>query len=466
VFIMTARRSTGLALVVLIAGGCADPGPRALVTIRVQDEAYRPEHLLLTWTAPQPTALQDVRVPATGELPRTGAELATVRIDLNAARPGDRQVTVRGMRGGRPVSGAMASIPWDPDRQVEVTLTLGCLPAAEPGAGCPAGDGPDGGTDPLSVADALPSDGAPDDGPAAPPMDGAPDAEPDLPAVLAADVAPDVAADLAVDRASPPPPRRDASGRDAPPSLPDASPDSSGAPLDVAPPPPPPGVDLTSDLVLYLKLDDGAPSGTPRDSSGNANLAILANLDLRQAWVPGHSGQAIALPGGATPGWISVEGSASLDQIAGDLSISLWVRATPDPAGSGTILTRGASAGGALYSVQLSGGRPVVRLNTSQAAPGLAASAAALPADRWVHLAFVYDREHVFLYLDGRPAGAGAHQLGFAPELTPLLIGGSQGNGTVVDPFAGQLDEIAVYARALKVPEVRALAAGFQPQPR
>jgi hypothetical protein len=73
----------------------------------------------------------------------------------------------------------------------------------------------------------------------------------------------------------------------------------------------------------------------------------------------------------------------------------------------------------------------------------------------------------VFLFLDGRTAGAGAHQLGFAPEITPLLIGGSQGYGnSVTDPFAGQFDEIAVYSRALSAAEVRALAAGFQPQPR
>jgi hypothetical protein len=227
-------------------------------------------------------------------------------------------------------------------------------------------------------------------------------------------------------------------------------------------------VDLNDALVLYLKLDDGPSNAPLRDSSGNANLAFLTNLDVQQAWVPGNSGRAIALPGGATPGWISVKGSPSLDRITGDLSVSLWVRATTDPAGGpGTLLSRAASAGGVLYSLHLISGRPVVRLNSSQGAPGLAVSVVPLPADRWIHLAFVYDRARVLIYLDGRPAGGGAHQLGLAPELTPLLIGGSQGYGnSVTDPFAGQLDEIAVYARALSVPEVRALAAGFEPQPR
>jgi hypothetical protein len=466
VFIPTAKRNTGLALVaVLVASGCADSALRALLTIRVEDEAYRPEHLLLTWEAPQGAALRDVRVPAEGDLPRTGAALATVLVDLDVASPGDRQVTLRGIRGGRVVSGATGRVPWDPGRQVEVILTLGCVldPAtAEPSAGCPSrGSEPDAGAGPLSVSDALDAGDQPVDGPAAPPVDAASDLAPDL----AADAAP--AGDLAVDRTSPPPPGPDAGGPDGAAPPPDAVPDAAdGPPTDVAAPPA--GVDLNAALVLYLKLDDGPPSKTPRDSSGNANMAMLMNLDAQQAWVPGQSGQAIALPGGATPGWISVKGSPALDQIGGDLSVSLWVRAPADPTGGpGTILTRAASAGGALYSLQLVGNRPLVRLNTSQAGPGLAPGVGTLPADRWVHLAFVYDRTHVFLYLNGRPAGAGSHQLGFAPEITPLLIGGSQGYGnTVIDPFTGQLDEIAVYARALSMAEVRALAAGFQPQAR
>lgn len=459
-FTTTARRNTQLALVaVLVTAACAEAVPRALVTIRVEEESYRPEYLVMTWEAPQGPPPQDVRVPAHGELPRTGAELATVWIELDEARPGDRQVRVRGIRGGHPISGAMARVPWQPGRPVEVTLTLG----------------------PLSAVDTLGgADGGSDDGPATPtsPPDGAPGAAPDLPAIdlLPADAGAGGPTDAgaAADREVPPPP--DAGGApDAAAPVPDAAPDPDAGPPDATPdgpadlaPPLPPGVDLNEGLVLYLKLDDVPANGALRDSSGNANQAVLTNLDVQQARVPGHPGHAIALPGGAMPGWISVKGSPSLDRIAGELSVSVWVRPSTDPAGgSGTILSRAASAGGALYSLHLVGLRPLVRLNSSQASPGVAPGVATVAADRWVHVAFVYDQEHLFIYLDGRPAGAGAHRLGFPPEITPLLIGGTQGYGnTVVDPFAGQLDEIAIYARALSVPEVKALAAGFHPQPR
>jgi hypothetical protein len=56
--------------------------------------------------------------------------------------------------------------------------------------------------------------------------------------------------------------------------------------------------------------------------------------------------------------------------------------------------------------------------------------------------------------------------IGFAPEVTPLMIGGSQGASpsSILDPFAGTVDEVAIYDRPLSLTEIRALAAGYQPR--
>jgi hypothetical protein len=86
-----------------------------------------------------------------------------------------------------------------------------------------------------------------------------------------------------------------------------------------------------------------------------------------------------------------------------------------------------------------------------------------LPRDRWVHLALVYDGMRARLHLDGRVIAEAAHEIGFAPEVSPLTIGGRPGGGVpAIDTFAGRLDEIAVYDRALSAAEVQALADGFQ----
>jgi hypothetical protein len=181
--------------------------------------------------------------------------------------------------------------------------------------------------------------------------------------------------------------------------------------------------------------------------------------------VPGHAGRGVELPGGDAPGWISVDASPSLNLISGALTISVWVRTSPEPgAGRSTIVARAASAGGVLYSLHLLGDHPALWLNSSQGGSGLAIGNTRLARDQWVHLALVYDGMRARLYADARLVAETTHDLGFAPEISPLTIGGRPGGGIpAIDTFAGRLDEIAVYDRALSPAEVKALADGFLP---
>jgi hypothetical protein len=458
--VITSRaRSWGwLALVVLaLPLGCREPGPRALLTIRVDQAIYRPDHALLTWRSPSGQERRDVRVPRSGELPRIGAELATVYVDLDPSQPGEREVVVRGMRGDRQVSAGSARLSWQPGQQVEATITLGCFQGpATPGEGVcpPAVPAPDAGADAPPSSDGLALDG---ESPADAGADaGAPDATPRADAGPVLEDAGPVL-DLPVEVRPPPPDAAD------PPDVAIVAIDGPD-PVD-AMTPPPVDVDLTTGLVLYFKLDDDVSSGTAADSSGNANLGLLSNLEPGQARVPGHSGQGIELPGGEAPGWISVQSSPSLNLVSHELTISVWLRASPAPGGGrSTIVARAASAGGVLYSLHLLGDRPALWLNSSQGARGMAISATRLRRDQWVHLALVYDGMRARLHADGRVVAEAAHELGFAPEITPLTIGGRPGGAVpAIDTFAGRLDEIAVYDRALTPAEVQALADGLQP---
>lgn len=84
---------------------------------------------------------------------------------------------------------------------------------------------------------------------------------------------------------------------------------------------------------------------------------------------------------------------------------------------------------------------------------------AALVTDgKWHHVAGVYDRERLRLYVDGRLDRSLALD---RPESldtrAPVMVGlGHDGRGNA---YAGDLDEVRVYGRALTAPEVEALAA-------
>ncbi|HEY0712853.1 MAG TPA: LamG domain-containing protein, partial [Polyangia bacterium] len=102
-----------------------------------------------------------------------------------------------------------------------------------------------------------------------------------------------------------------------------------------------------------------------------------------------------------------------------------------------------------------------VRLNEGQT---VRATAPLPRVNEWTHIAAIYDGQAAFLLVDGellRSARAAGHPAAAHHDLT---IGGRRsGNATAEDFFAGMIDEVLLYARALSLEEVRSLAAGKAP---
>ena len=102
--------------------------------------------------------------------------------------------------------------------------------------------------------------------------------------------------------------------------------------------------------------------------------------------------------------------------------------------------------------------RPRGRVADVELAPPRALT---IPAQRWVHVALVYDRfliDRMRLYLDGKlvaraaPWGSG---LGYADLRTMRIGTWSERNGA----YRGMIDEVKVYARALSDEEIATEAA-------
>jgi hypothetical protein len=297
----------------------------------------------------------------------------------------------------------------------------------QPDAGAPADAGPLDADSPASVdgpRDVSPLDVRPPDGPPPPP----PDAPP------------------------PPPP-------DAPPPPPPPPPRDTGAGLEALPP----GADLGRGLVAYLRLDDGAGSAAARDSSGNGNTGSLVQLDPLAAWVGGHLGTALDIAG---RGWVAIPESVTVDSVTDGFTISAWVSRT----GDGTIASRRAvGANGFLYRFFITGGQLGLQINSSNGAHAdFVGTAASVPTGRFVHVAAVYDKVTARVFLSGTAVGEQGYALAIGPENSPLLIGARE-DATLVnadDRLAGQIDEVAIYNRALSGAEVQGLADGFLPPAR
>ena len=217
---------------------------------------------------------------------------------------------------------------------------------------------------------------------------------------------------------------------------------------------------LLDDLVGYWRLDDGLGSASASDGSGRDNNGALIGLNVASAWVPGRSGTGIEV-GGA--GWILVTPSASIDSITDRLTIAGWVFLEGPIVNWATAASRQIRSGVEQhYHLSLSAdARPSMFITVADVIKLLSAPEAVAPRT-WVHLAGTYDGTSARLYVNGALVASMPIAGSFAPDTTPLVIGGNGNDGTGIptELFPGRIDEIMLYRRALSDEEVGRLFAG------
>ena len=220
---------------------------------------------------------------------------------------------------------------------------------------------------------------------------------------------------------------------------------------------------LLDNLVGYWRLDDGTGSTVAFDSSGRGNEGTLHGLDPSTAWVGGRAQGALAT---AHAGWVQVAPSPSIDSIVDHLTISIWVDLeSPIDAveNYGTALSRetGTSVNQHYHISLFAEGRPSLFLITV-AGYALIRAAAPAPMGTWTHMAGVYDGTMARLYVNGAEVASQALTGTFAPDTTPVILGGNgnDASGVPTELFPGRLDEVMLYSRALSATEIGQIAGG------
>jgi outer membrane protein assembly factor BamB len=158
---------------------------------------------------------------------------------------------------------------------------------------------------------------------------------------------------------------------------------------------------------------------------------------------------------------IRIEKSPSLNPAAKPLTVEAWVKAGQP---NGVILARGGNAQG--YALYLQRRNPCFAVRTNQK---LSLAVADQKIGRqWTHLAGILTVEkEIKIYLDGKlAASAKAQGLIAEDPHDPMEIGADE-NSTVgqykgPSPFAGLIDEVRIYHRALSPAEIQQHAAANQ----
>jgi hypothetical protein len=229
----------------------------------------------------------------------------------------------------------------------------------------------------------------------------------------------------------------------------------------------PPG--LLDGLVGYWRFEDGVGSKTAHDSSGRGNDGTLEQLDPTKVWVPGRSGDALAVYGA---GWVGVVPSPSIDAITDRITMSAWVYFDGTISATdtwGTAISReiGTTIDQHYHLSLHMDGRPSMFLTTPAGSNptgnlDLVMGPDAVPQKTWVHLAGTYDGATARLYVDGALVASQPMTGTFAADTSPLIIGGNgnDASGVPTELFPGRLDEIMLYGRALSDTEIAQLHDG------
>jgi hypothetical protein len=225
--------------------------------------------------------------------------------------------------------------------------------------------------------------------------------------------------------------------------------------IDATPPTP---YDTATGLVASWQFDEDAGTTTKDSVGGTDQLGFTcsgAGCSSTPTWTASQAGLGSA---GSFSGLQGAALSASGTPFAFNDSVSIEAWVKPQTASQITdagIVARG-NDGAEDFALDVSGG--VYRFIATPTKKAYV-STATLTAGQWTHLAGVYDSAvgTATLYLDGRPAavvgGVGAR----SDSGASVVIGNRRdGSGNLTKAFAGDIDAVRIYHRALSAAEVLA----------
>jgi hypothetical protein len=233
------------------------------------------------------------------------------------------------------------------------------------------------------------------------------------------------------------------------------------------------GASAVSGSAVNLVVSTGAASGpvlalsfnevsgtAATDSSGNGNNGTIAGATR----VTGQVGFGGALQFDGISSIVNIAHSASLALTSG-MTLEAWVNPSADAGvspngGWRTVIMKERSTVGLSYALYGNDGnsnpsRPAGYIRNGSDIE--AAAGPALPVGVWTHIAVTYDGATIRLYVNGVLRSSQASAGSIAASTAPLRIGGNtvfSSPGT--EYFAGLIDEVRVYNRALNAAEIAA----------
>lgn len=224
-------------------------------------------------------------------------------------------------------------------------------------------------------------------------------------------------------------------------------------------------------LVGYWSFNEGT-STKAFDYSGNGNTGTLTNMSApataTSGWGNGKLGGGLNFDG--VDDYVDTGDNTALNFGTGDFTVSAWVYNTSQNTRD-QFLGKDTTTGGRQFSCGLNGNSVggisagviscAIFSASTPVYAGVITSAGALSPNVWHQIVFERVSGTLYLFLDGvslsvTTTGNTAASLSVQDTTGPMQIGARQYPGSQ-DYFAGKIDEVRIYNRALSITEIKNL---------
>ncbi|TCO54365.1 LamG-like jellyroll fold domain-containing protein [Actinocrispum wychmicini] len=190
-------------------------------------------------------------------------------------------------------------------------------------------------------------------------------------------------------------------------------------------------------LVAAYSFDDGAGS-TVLDRTGKGHMGTLSGA----SWSPGHTSGGLSFNG--VDNLVTIPDAADL-RLGNAMTLEAWVKPTANNIWRTAILKE--RPGGLAYALYAAPASGYFVSGNDQSVTG----PSALPVNTWSHLAVTYSGTTMRLYVNGTEVATAPVTGPITSSTSPLRLGGNLIWG---EYFAGEMDDVRIYSRALSAAEV------------
>ena len=197
-------------------------------------------------------------------------------------------------------------------------------------------------------------------------------------------------------------------------------------------------------LVAAYGFDE-ASGATVTDASGNGRTGTLTGATRTTS---GRFGGALSFDG--INDWVTVPDNNALDLTTG-ITMSAWVNPTAIGSAFRTVLMK-ERPGGLIYTLYAGDGTGKASGHVFTSSEQRVNGTVNTPVGSWTHLATSWDGTTLRLYVNGVQAATRAVSGTLRTSTGELRIGG---NAVWSEWFAGRIDDVRLYSRALSVAEIQ-----------